>query len=158
MNPYLNKLLINLLVVLAQGLLILEIERYWLLLKGKKSKTVTQILKVIRLPFYSIKNPKTVNILAFIVTPLLFGFVTMGIIPYLNIKGNTNISLGYPWGHVATYFIGAIGMYLLLGVVGIEVLLAKTKPSIQLTGILIIVAMVFLCCITYWHWSWILDK
>lgn len=158
MNPYLYKLLINLLVVVVQGVLILEIERYWFLLKGKQSKTITQILKVIRLPFYSIKNPKTVNILAFIVTPLLFGFVTMGVIPYLNISGNANISLGYPWGHIAMYFIGVVGMYLLLGVIGIEVLLAKTKPSIQLSGILILVAMVLLCTITYWQWNWFLHK
>jgi len=158
MNPYLKTIILNVVIILLQGCLILEIERYWCLLKGKQSQSAQKIMQFIRMPYYTIRNAKTIKTLSLTITPLLCGIVTTGIIPLLNLVRRTDIALAFPGGYIATFLMGFFGMYMVIGVASIQVALAKTKPGIQLTGILLLVAVALLVSVTYWQWSAILAR
>lgn len=154
MNIHLIKIVIYLSVMLLQLFLILEIERCWLLLKGKKSETSKKLLEFIQLPFVSvIKNQKTLQIASFLLYPVLFGVLTAGIIPFLNMGRGMNIQLGDPWGYIAMFGIGYVGTNILILISCIHTKITFGASSINLTAFMILFYLAVFILVNYFQFS-----
>ncbi len=129
---YITKIALNLLCILLQAFLILEIERCWLILKGKKSRTADNLLQFIQQPFSTvIKDKRTLKFTSMIIFPLLFGLMCAGGIPFLNYFIGTRIALGYPWGYVAMFGAGYVGISIFILIACLHTRLSYSNLSLE---------------------------
>nr|WP_314492613.1 hypothetical protein [uncultured Chryseobacterium sp.] len=150
MDMYLAKILSNLVIIFIQVFLILEIERLWKFLKGDNSTTAINLLHFIELPFSgSIKDQKMLRVISTLVYPLLMGLFCAGGIPFLNHFSGTDIKLGSPWGYIAMFGAGYIGMNILILTAYIQRKIAVKKISIKTSSYLIMFYIALLIISVY---------
>lgn len=137
MDIYLAKILSNLIIIFIQVFLILEIERLWKILKGDSNYTAIKLLQFIELPFSGfIKDQKMLRVISTLVYPLIMGFFCAGGIPFLNHFSGTDIKLGSPWGYIAMFGAGYIGMNILILTAYIQRKIAVYKISVDTSSYL----------------------
>jgi hypothetical protein len=150
MNPYALKILTNIGFILTQGFLILEIERCWLILKGKKNKTASKVIAFIEMPLSAyIKNEQKLRITSVIITPVIFGIFSICAIPFLNGFMGTHINLGYPWGYIAMFGIGYMGINILLIISMIHVYISRKNTSLNQASYLLLLYIILIMGLFY---------
>ncbi|KFF02785.1 hypothetical protein [Chryseobacterium luteum] len=138
MNIYLVEILSNLMIIFIQVFIVFEIERLWNILKGNNSNTAIKLLQYIELPFSGfIKDKKMLRFLSILVYPLIMGLFCAGGIPFLNHFSGTDIKLGSPWGYIAMFGTGYIGMNILIITAYIQRKIAVKKISIDTSSYMI---------------------
>lgn len=150
MNPYLIKLIAMFAILVIQSFLILELERYWLLLKGKQSQTGNKLIEFIELPFSTyFKNKTTLKIISIFLSPIIFGLFASMVIPYLNHRQRANIDLGFPWGYIMIFSAGYFGINLFICIVYLQNYLSKKILSLNWVSILMLLYAILLLITIY---------
>ena len=150
MDINLAKILSNLMIIFIQVFLIFEIERLWNILKGENSTTAIRLLQFIELPFLGIiKDKKMLRAISIVVFPLIMGLFFAGGISFLNHFLGTDIKLGSPWGHIAMFGAGYIGMNILILTAYIQRKIAVKKISIDTSSYLIMFYIILLTISVY---------
>ncbi|KFC19558.1 hypothetical protein [Chryseobacterium sp. FH1] len=150
MDINLAKILSNLIIIFFQVFIIFEIERLWNILKGNNSTTALKILQYIELPFFSfIKDKKMLRLISILVYPLIMGFFCAGGIPFLNYFSGTDIKLGSPWGYIAMFGAGYLGMNILILTAYIQRQITVKKVSLDTLSYLIMFYIVVLLISVY---------